>query len=426
MVDPAQIRLGCLLITDFLSMQIAPLPRRIKQETLEPRLRMPRRSLLTWGVSSLFLFVVYIFLPFAYHDPAISGVAGALSARFIRGWGVVTHLTVRDDTDTPPQATSSSPGTSSTSTPPIIVEPPRPTHPPVHIPCGTRLSSDTTLEADMQCAGTALIVTGGITLDCDSYRIRGTGKAEIGILVNNVSGAVLRNCAVEQFLEGIVVHGGSDTTISDSKMEKNGDAQTHAGQGMRIDGGAERITIIGNTFRENYGDGLQVSDAPKGLFRGNAFVKNASENILILNSKDQTWEENTSAEAGENALYIKNVQESRFAGGIYAGRVTLANNTSGNIFSQETIEDARLVVTDSTKNTFINITVSGAGGNTCLQFKNSSDNVVKDGALTECVPDSVSTDGVSASGGASNMLIRVEMPRGGRIAERNGAHIMVE
>jgi hypothetical protein len=276
----------------------------------------------------------------------------------------------------------------------------------------------------MQCPGTALTLAGGITLDCDSYRIRGTGKAEIGILISNVSGAVVRNCVVEEFLEGIVVRGGADTTISDSKMEKNGDAGTHTGQGMRIDGGAERITVIGNTFRENYGDGIQVSDAPRGLFRGNEFVKNASENILVLNSREQTWEENTSAESGENALYVKNVQGSRFAGGIYEGRVTIANNTSGNIFSQETIDGARLIVTDSANNTFANISISGAGGNTCLQFKNASGNVVKDGTLASCAPDSVLADGISASGGDTNTLIRVEFPRGGKVAERNGAHII--
>ena len=101
--------------------------------------------------------------------------------------------------------------------------------PPV---CGSEITRDTTLEADLACPrGPALVVTAdGVTLDLGGHVVAGEpgelrflegGAPGPGILLRGVSGVTVRNGTVQGFHAGVVVEGGAGNVVEGLTVQDN-------------------------------------------------------------------------------------------------------------------------------------------------------------------------------------------------------------
>ena len=86
---------------------------------------------------------------------------------------------------------------------------------PVALQCGDSISSDTTLNSNLTCNGTALyIVADNVELYCNNNYVRGNGTSP-GIKVNT-SNVNITNCKVFEFAEGILADPGTGLSINNT------------------------------------------------------------------------------------------------------------------------------------------------------------------------------------------------------------------
>ncbi len=84
------------------------------------------------------------------------------------------------------------------------------------VSCGSNITTDTTLTANLTCNGTALnLVADNIYLDCDGFIIRGDGAGEIGIKINS-SDINVTNCFIYNFTTGIYADPGVGLIIENN------------------------------------------------------------------------------------------------------------------------------------------------------------------------------------------------------------------
>ncbi|MCP4767728.1 MAG: hypothetical protein GY875_15830 [Gammaproteobacteria bacterium] len=102
----------------------------------------------------------------------------------------------------------------------------------VPLPCGTTLTTDTTLDSDMDCStfdGTAINFEGAnsndVTLDCAGHVI--SAGTESAIIARNVSGVTIRNCTISTssiFSHGVsLLNGVSNSLVTGNTILTTGD-----------------------------------------------------------------------------------------------------------------------------------------------------------------------------------------------------------
>jgi len=124
------------------------------------------------------------------------------------------------------------------------------------IACGTEITADTVLDADLVCdRGPALvIVADGVTLDLGGHTVSGNpgpGSRGPGILLRGVTGATVRNGTVQRFDAGVVVEGGSGNLVEGLTVQDN--IGLHDG---------------------DFGDGIVVNHSRDNIVRGNIVRRN--------------------------------------------------------------------------------------------------------------------------------------------------------
>ncbi len=98
----------------------------------------------------------------------------------------------------------------------------------LHVPvgCGTRITTDTTLGANVgPCSGNGLVVAGNrIVLDCAGRTINGTGSdfASLGISLAGTSEVTVENCKVTGFQDGFLLNSSSGDTLTGNTADGNG------------------------------------------------------------------------------------------------------------------------------------------------------------------------------------------------------------
>jgi hypothetical protein len=119
------------------------------------------------------------------------------------------------------------------------------------------------------------IATNNVTIDCNDFRVGGLSAGlttdAVGILIDNRHNAVVRNCGIRGFLEGIRVSG----TSSGALLERNRfDGNTAAGITLGGDGHAvhfNRIIDTGGRPASNRTDGI-LSTATNTQITDNAII----------------------------------------------------------------------------------------------------------------------------------------------------------
>jgi len=138
--------------------------------------------------------------------------------------------------------------------------------------CGSTVTTDLTLESDLDCPGNGLTVTGaGLKINLNGYTIAGAGVG-VGITVSASQGISIHGGTIRGFLQGIFVAGSTGLVIKDNEFTENGTAvllQASSGN-----------TIKGNVARQN---GLRAFMIRPNLAEVVSTNNDVVENLLIDN-----------------------------------------------------------------------------------------------------------------------------------------------
>ena len=135
-------------------------------------------------------------------------------------------------------------------------------------PCGTTIFSDTTLDDDLTCVASAIVIgADGITLDFNGHTVTGSGAGD-GVLVSGRSGITLKNGAIGNFESGVRILNSSDVTIKDMTLTANTD-------GVDCAAGCAFSTIRDSEFSGNRSRGVMLRGlSNENTVKDNRFIGN--------------------------------------------------------------------------------------------------------------------------------------------------------
>jgi len=212
--------------------------------------------------------------------------------------------------------------------------------------------ADTTLDSDLTCSGNGLvIVTDGITLDCNGRSVTGSGfgGGHFGIELVGRTGVTVKNCHVTAFGEGFFLQGSSGNTLkgntangnsrgfhlisgSSSNTLEGNTANGNFDIGFVLSSESSGNTLKGNTANGNFDIGIHLKDAFGNTLEGNKANENSrgfhlirsSGNTLAGNKGNDNSDVGFSLEASENNLLERNT--ARGNGTVDARQINCVNN----------------------------------------------------------------------------------------------------
>ena len=194
--------------------------------------------------------------------------------------------------------------------------------------CGTILTSDTTLDSDMLCAGTALILSGAgsdnVMLDCAGHSITSIGFRALS--VSSTDGITIKNCLISSSSErGIVLDRVTNSEIKDNtivitdsrgidirkssnnNLISNNDIHTTGAGSYRwavhIRGGANNNQLVDNLF-ETDSEAVKIESSSGNELAGNTMISPdsyLSQGKLLLQSGGITIDSAGNMYAVENS-----------------------------------------------------------------------------------------------------------------------------
>jgi parallel beta-helix repeat protein/surface protein len=256
---------------------------------------------------------------------------------------------------------------------------------PPSLACGDTITSTTTLTADLNCSGTALIIDAdNITLDCAGYTLTGDGTGD-GIYLSGRTGVTINNCTTNVFSYGMHLSystnntinnatadantstgfmfdtGSNDNTLSSSTASLNtpyavffrsnsgntitGNQFNSNGQGPTLEN-SNTTTITNNTVSLSTYDGMHIWQSDSNIINSNTISSNTVNGISLYNSNLNTISNNYFNNTNNTFFYTSNPNNWNIAQTPGTNIVTGANlggnywaNPSGTGFS-ETCTDA--------------------------------------------------------------------------------------
>ena len=158
------------------------------------------------------------------------------------------------------------------------------------VACGDLITTDVRLEADLTCAGDALIVNeDDISINLNGHTISGNGTGN-GITVRLRSGVTIHGGTIQGFLSGILVAQSNDNTVKDNSFTLNREA-------VFLNGASGNV-IKSNLAWQNTQRGFMVRPTGSGLVStdnqvvDNTLIDNPS-GILIFGQSGNTLKGNT-------------------------------------------------------------------------------------------------------------------------------------
>ncbi|MGE0684132.1 MAG: right-handed parallel beta-helix repeat-containing protein [Candidatus Binatia bacterium] len=285
--------------------------------------------------------------------------------------------------------------------------------------CGDMIVSDYTLSSDLgPCEKRGLTVRSGVTLDCAEYAIRGSGEnsKDFGVaLQTGTSGATIKNCHISGFLRGIRLRQANKNKILHNTVHHNGNVSTRVGYGIDLAGAQDNI-FQDNYIHHNADEGIHVGTGSHGnTFISNRVEDNSRENFYFLRSDRAVLQRNSTRGGGADSIFIKHSSFLRLENNIFRDKpVTFRGDAHDNVLIDNELVDTgvrfqsyeeRGVSTRPSKNLISGGKITNAGE--CLDFSNTSDNLVKNVQLTNCGQSVIA----QASGSrAENFLIGVPLP----------------
>lgn len=174
--------------------------------------------------------------------------------------------------------------------------------------CGSVITENTTLHADLECDGNGLIVgASDVTIDLNGYTISSDKEADgvdltvsfddnNGILVPNVHDVTIKGPgAISGFRSAITFMGSSEGKVTDLVLRDNE-------VGTLIAGSSE-ISITGNNIDSNK-FAIVSESSDDGHILYNLIAANEKQGIVLSDSGDYSIVGNNVLENGENGIFL--------------------------------------------------------------------------------------------------------------------------
>ena len=245
------------------------------------------------------------------------------------------------------------------------------------ISCGFTVEIDTTLDSDLSCSDTALIIgADDITLDCNGHSITGNGAGGIvsyGVLSSGKKNITIKNCVLQNFTIGIRF------------------------------GATNQSYIINNTAINN-SRGFVLSSSPNNVLTSNTANNNSLYGFYLYISSGNTL---TSNNAESNSFYgfyldssFYNILSSNMAnnnkhGGFYL-ESSFNNNFTNNTANNNIIDGFRLF--SSYNNIFTNNTIKGFNNRGFFLHTSSNNNTIASNIIENNIR------GISLSDSNNNLI----------------------
>lgn len=178
--------------------------------------------------------------------------------------------------------------------------------------CGTTITTDTTLQADLvDCPNNGILIgADGVTLDLNGHMIDGDAAefadcgerepCDMGVATNGHDGVTIENGSVREFAVGVYVGRARDARVEDVASSRHaffgfvmvlaasseirdssGDANPRPdGDGLGVFGSHD-LRIVGNAFRGNGQLGIHVEDSRNLLVARNLIAHNHDMGVLL-------------------------------------------------------------------------------------------------------------------------------------------------
>jgi len=177
--------------------------------------------------------------------------------------------------------------------------------------CGTTITTDTTLDADLlDCPNNGIVIgADGITLDLNGHRIDGDGTefadcpkrtfCDVGVLDDRYDGVKIKGGSTREFASGVLLAGARHSRVVRISSSRNvffGAVVSRSSRSVIRDGSfshnipqegdgiglffSDHIKIAGNSIKDNPGPGIHVDGSNGNLIEGNLF-SHSSPGVLI-------------------------------------------------------------------------------------------------------------------------------------------------
>ncbi|MBN2112220.1 right-handed parallel beta-helix repeat-containing protein [Candidatus Woesearchaeota archaeon] len=136
--------------------------------------------------------------------------------------------------------------------------------------CGDTVTSNWTMNSDLVCSGTALIIgDDDVAVDCNGYKYTGD-KTGYGIYVNNYDQVTIRNCTATNFSHGIRLESSNNSLIEHNNVSNNADY----GYGIYLSGSGNNN--IKNNYAEYCYSGIYLTGSSNNNIRFNTIINDRS------------------------------------------------------------------------------------------------------------------------------------------------------
>jgi len=220
--------------------------------------------------------------------------------------------------------------------------------------CGTTLTTNTTLDSDMNCPSTALFLSGAgsnsVILDCVDFSITTTGRGSTAISASDVTGIEIKNCNIET--NDTLSHGVRLGNTSASVVSNNTITTLNT-----FSHGISLITSSGNTIDSNSASttgissrGIYLADqSSSNIVSGNNILATKTVGIRLLAGSNSNALSQNSVESGaSHAVDIQSSSDNQLTSNTFISPISfvgirnlsvqnggLSVDDAGNIFAVE-------------------------------------------------------------------------------------------
>jgi CSLREA domain-containing protein len=250
---------------------------------------------------------------------------------------------------------------------------------PATVSCGQTLTQSTLLLNSLNnCGGNGLVVgAASITIDLNGQTIDGTGLAA-GVVNNGFDSVTIVNGAISDFDYGVQLNPGTASNyVTDLVLSMNQEAGVWLNN---ADQGANGNSVALNTFMDNSGIGIMLSEGTQGAsIIDNIIDGGSGDGIYVVNSSGNRVEGNLIGGVSEAGLRLEGATNNQVTGntleGIADGAFIIELGSHDNRIDGNEIYDAEagIIVSESDRNQIVGNKANGmSDAGIALEYVNDS------------------------------------------------------
>jgi hypothetical protein len=220
------------------------------------------------------------------------------------------------------------------------------------VTCGQVITADTTLSSDVgPCEGDGIVIgSDNVTLNLAGHSILGTSSAspQIGVVLQRINGARVRNGSVTGFDTGVLVSAGSANSVDNLVINVNRCA------GIALMLGTTGNIVRANKIRANVCAGVRIAGAGSTSVQGNRITRNTGPGVEIASGSlnfstgSNSVTKNFIADNGSDGVSLTSITSSQTVvgnwvlrnggNGIHIGAYSTRNTVRSNIIRANALD----------------------------------------------------------------------------------------